>query len=120
LRPQGGSDGPLVLMPESEWTDPQGHPLDGLRLVAKTQKSGPSTFLLSRVDGVLNTVRIQTWTPAVLRCWDASGRLLGIENLEGTNGTESTERQVPLGTFLVSLHPALEGPKPITIKLGAF
>ena len=107
-------------MPESEWTDPQGQPLEGLRLVAKTQKSDPSPFLLSRVAGVLNSVRIQTSTPAILRCWDASGRMLSIETLEGNTGMESMERQVPVGTFLVSLHPAMEGPKPMTLKLGAF
>lgn len=120
LRPLGGSSGPIVLMPESEWTDPQGQPLEGLRLVAKTQKSDPSPFLLSRVAGVLNTVRIQTSTPAVLRCWDATGRMLSIEPLEGNTGMESMERQVPMGTFLVSLHPAMEGPKPMILKLGAF
>ncbi len=91
-----------------------------LRLVAKIQKSDPSPFLLSRVAGVLNSVRIQTSTPAVLRCWDATGRMLSIEPLEGNTGMESMERQVPMGTFLVSLHPAMEGPKPMILKLGAF
>jgi len=46
--------------------------------------------------------------------------MLSIEPLEGNTGTESMERQVPLGTFLVSLHPAMEGPKPMILKLGAF
>ena len=54
LRPQGGGSGPIVLLPESEWTDPQGHPLERLRLAAKIPAKAPDAFALSRVAGVPN------------------------------------------------------------------
>lgn len=120
LRPQGGSSGPIVLLPESEWTDPQGLPLEGLRLFAKMPISSPDAFALSRVADLPNTVRIQAPTSALLQFWDVSGRLLGSEILEGNAGLEARIRQVPVGTFLVSLHPSIGGPKPSTLIYGAF
>ena len=120
LRPQGGGSGPIVLLPESEWTDPQGHPLERLRLAAKIPAKAPDAFALSRVAGVPNSVRIQVPTSALLQFWDVSGRLLDSEILEGNAGLEATIRQAPVGTFMVSLHPTILGPKPMTLKLGAF
>lgn len=120
LRPLHGLAGPLLLLPESEWTDPEARPLEGVRLISGPSESVQGAFGLSRVAGAENTILVKGSSSAVLRCLDGAGRILSLESLDWKIGQEVLERKVPEGTVLVSLQPRLSGYRTISLKLGIF